>query len=91
MQGEIKRNPSLSPLDAYHLAKGKSPLGEKVEKERVEKAVEQEIAAKQKAQVGKSSARKDVPKVDAGIIFEKGKDGKFKNSLEELEEMLTGS
>lgn len=85
MVEEVKRNPSLSPLDAYHLAKAKNPA--LIEKQ-IEQEVSQDMEAKQKAQVGKTTTRKEIPKVDESLVFEKDEKGNFKTPLKDLKEML---
>lgn len=90
MKSEITRNKSLSPRDAFLLAKAKNPIAQNKIKQQIEAEIRNELKSKQKANVGTSQARVPKKSVDSSLIYEKGSDGKFKYSLKELEEIIGG-
>lgn len=90
IKAEIERNSTLSPKDAYILAKAKNPLFSRKQEEAMDKKVRAEVEAKQRAQVGSAGTRQTPKQLDRSEIFAKGTNGKFKYSLGEIEEMLKG-
>lgn len=87
---EIERNSTLSPKDAYILAKAKNPIFSRKQEEAMDKKVRAEVEAKQKAQVGSAGTRQTPKALDRTTIFERDARGKYKYSLGEIEEMLKG-
>lgn len=91
IKAEIERNPTLSPKDAYYLAKAKNPILSRKNEEVMDKKVRAEVEAKQKAQVGATGTRQTPKQLDRTEIFARNAQGKYKYSLGEIEEMLKGT
>ena len=89
MKSEVVKNPTLSPRDAYLLAKSKNPIAQRVRVTTPE-SPETDVE-KDRAQVGGTHARKSDSKVTADEVFAKAEGGKFKVSRHELDEMFKGA
>ena|SRR3990167_7083958 len=87
---EVKKNPTINPLDAYYLAKAKHPVFAEKARQEIEAQVRVEVEQKQRAQVGGQKARVKGPELSVDLVTARD-NGKYKYSLRQIEEMLKGA